>query len=108
MVVQLEWLQQEIADILIHDIEKGKITEGDGEKVAGIVLEKIQNVKNEADLERFMDELGTIYDGFGNLQAIVHGKMQKHIEDKVANQILQLVKKGATKQAVDLAKQQME
>lgn len=106
--LDLNWIQLHIADVLVEGLKNQQIDEATASTLADFALERTQQAKSPQDITNLLQELVAKYQGFTNLQAMVHGVLGRPQEAQLAQQMLQLIKSGQASQAVSLAKQKVD
>lgn len=103
-----EEIERKIIESIIVNLEENKLPQEELPIIADFVLGKIDTVKNHDELVIFLTELSTKWPIFTNITSIEKGEVKEKVEDKVAEDVLNLAKSGKIDEAIGLAKTMTE
>lgn len=98
-----EAIEQKIVDAIAKGLEENLLTESQLPEISNFVLSHIDNITTHDQLIGFLSHLSLKWSVFKNIAVEEEGKLQKKVESKVAEDVLRLISKGQTNQAIDLA-----
>lgn len=97
-------IEAEIVEVIISSLEKGVIEEKDLPVISSYVLESIDKVSNQQELLSFLTTLTEKWSIFGSLQKLEVGEVKEQSEQKVVQNVEQLIESGNIEQALAAAK----
>lgn len=96
-------IEQQIVDTIAKAVEEQKLIETQLPEISEYVLSKIDQITTHDQLIGFLSHLSLKWPVFQNIAVQEEGKLQKVVESKVAEDVLRLISKGQTNQAIALA-----
>jgi hypothetical protein len=97
-------LEERIVQIILDEIEKNTLTIDQAKEITGFWLSRISTLTTEESLTNFVDELAAKWPIFNTLVMIEQNKIRRGEEEKVAENVVSLVRDGKIEEAVSLAK----
>ncbi|MBI3486441.1 hypothetical protein HY025_05905 [Candidatus Daviesbacteria bacterium] len=98
-------VEKMIVDAIILGLEKQQIQEKDLSRVADYVLANIDNIQNQEQMIKFVDEISLRWPIFENIREIERSMIKKTEEAEIAKQALNLIKSGKFHEAANLTTQ---
>lgn len=97
-------VEQQVVEIIATAIEQGTLQEADLPQIADYVLPHIAKVKNFDQIIGFLAALSMKWPIFSSIAVQEEAKLRSHLEKQVAQNVLQLISKNQTQQAIQLAR----
>lgn len=98
-----EAIEQKIVDAITKALEEGKLTEPQLPEISNYVLTSIDKIATHDQLIGFLSHLSLKWPIFQSIAVQEEGKLKQIVETNVAKDVLRLISKGDTKQAINLA-----
>ena len=98
-------IEDKIVNTMVEGLKAEKIDEAQSSLIAKFVLEGLEKVNSQDQLIGFLHILALKWPLFSNIALGEEGKLKKNIEAGVTQNVLQLIKNGQFKEAVNLADQ---
>ncbi len=96
-------IEQQLVEIIASSLTNGSLTEEDLPTIANFAIPNVKQIKNHDQIIGFLSELSIKWPVFGSIALQEEGKLKRHIEAHVAQNVLNLIHHNQVKQAVALA-----
>lgn len=97
-------LQQKIVQIMAHQLEDGKTTQGELSQIAEYVLAQSSQITTEDELITFLRRLSERWEMFNDLYLIESGRIKEAIAKEQIHRALNLTREGKIDEALQVAK----
>lgn len=97
-------LQQKVVQIMAHQLEEGKTTQGELSQIAEYVLTQSSKIESEDELITFLSRLAERWEMFHDLYLIESGRIKEALAKEQIHKALNLTKEGKIDEALQVAK----
>ena len=97
-------VERKILEAEIDALENDQLSEAELPEIADFVLARIDQIHDHDQLVKFLDELSAKWSFFDNIEQLERGEVTEAKEDRVEQEVLELVKSGKVNEAINLAK----